>query len=88
MAKLTTKQRKAMPATDFAGGKKPGTKGAYPIPDKAHARDALARVSANGSRELKSKVRKAVKRKFPSIKQKPTPKMAGMQWNATKKPNY
>jgi hypothetical protein len=40
MAKLTTKERKALPSSDFAlSGRR------YPIEDKAHARDAKARAS-------------------------------------------
>jgi len=65
MAKLTYKQRKNLPSSDFVFPKEH----AYPIPDKAHARNALARVSANGTPEEKKKVRAAVKRKFPGIKQ-------------------
>jgi hypothetical protein len=62
MAKLTAKARKALPAKDFAGPKR-----SYPIQDKAHARNALARVSQHGSSTEKAKVRGAVKRKYPSI---------------------
>ena len=40
MAKLTTAQRKAMPADQFA---LPG--GRFPVEDKPHARNALARAS-------------------------------------------
>lgn len=65
VAKLTAKARKNLSKSDFA---LPPDK--YPIPDEAHARDALARVSANGTPEEKSKVKRAVKRKFPNIKQK------------------
>jgi hypothetical protein len=39
----------------------------YPIHDKAHARNALARVSQHGSSSEKAKVRAAVHRKFPDI---------------------
>lgn len=72
MAVLSTKARKKLPAKSFAlpgKGEGPGGKGAgsYPIPDAAHARNALARVSQHGSPEEKSKVRAAVKRKYPSI---------------------
>lgn len=59
---LTTKTRKALPTTAFA---LPNRR--YPIHDKAHARNALARVAQNGSPAEKAKVRAAVKRKFPSI---------------------
>jgi hypothetical protein len=51
MAKLTTKARKALPASDFAG---PGR--SYPIPDKAHAANAKARASEFASPALKAKV--------------------------------
>lgn len=63
MAKLTTKERKRLPKGDFAV---PGKK-AYPIPDKSHARNALARVSQFGSPSEKKEVRTAVHRKFPAI---------------------
>jgi hypothetical protein len=43
MAELTTKQRKAMPASQFAGGKKAGGTGSFPINDKAHIANAEAR---------------------------------------------
>lgn len=39
----------------------------YPIPDASHARNALARVAANGTAAEKAKVRAAVKKKFPGI---------------------
>jgi hypothetical protein len=42
----------------------------YPIPDKSHAQNALARVSQHGSSSEKAKVRSAVHRKFPDIHQK------------------
>ena len=41
MAKLTTKQRKAMPKEEFG---LPGKK-AFPMPDKSHAANAKARAS-------------------------------------------
>ena len=75
MAKLTTSRRKSLPSKDFAlpgKGKGPSGKGAgsYPIEDKSHARNALARVSQFGSSGEKAKVRAAVKRKFPGIGKK------------------
>ena len=65
MARLNAAQRKALPASDFA---LPGRK--YPIEDKGHARDALGRVTTNGTAAQKAKVRAAVKRTDPGIKQK------------------
>lgn len=44
--------------------------GRYPIHDVAHARNALARVSQNGTPEEKAKVKAAVHRKYPSIGEK------------------
>lgn len=44
--------------------------GRYPIHDINHARNALARVSQNGSAEEKAKVRAAVKKKYPEIGRK------------------
>lgn len=72
MADLTAKKRQALPSKDFAlPGKGEGPKGAgagsYPIPDEAHARNALARVSQHGTPEEKARVRAAVHRKFPNI---------------------
>jgi len=70
MARLTTRQRKKLPKGDFAI---PGTR-AYPINDKSHARNALARVSQHGSPTQKKRVRSAVRKKYPSIKQTNRPR--------------
>ena len=64
MAKLTTEQRKRMKSSSFALPRQR----AYPIPDLDHARMALAMVAAHGTEGEKSKVRKAVYEKFPSLK--------------------
>jgi hypothetical protein len=67
MAKdLSGKERKKLSKKSFA---LPG-KRKYPIPDKAHARNALARVAQHGTSEEKKKVRAAVKRRFPNIGKK------------------
>jgi hypothetical protein len=71
---LSAKQRQALPSSSFAlPGKGKGPKGAgagsYPIPDKSHARNALARVSQHGSPAEKATVRAKVKSKFPDIGQ-------------------
>ena len=63
MAKLTYRQRKKLPKSAFA---EPDER-AYPIEDKAHARNALARVSQHGSPSEKKEVRAAVHRKYPGI---------------------
>ena len=72
MAKLSTAQRKKLPSSSFAlpgKGKGPGGKGAgsYPIPDKSHARNALARVAQHGTPAEKVTVRRKVHTKFPEI---------------------
>lgn len=64
MAKLTTKARKRLKTSSFA---EPGRR-AYPIPDKSHARNALARVSQHGTTAEKKTVRKNVHKKYPNIK--------------------
>lgn len=60
MAKLTSKARKNLPTSAFAI---PG-KRKYPIHDRAHAIDALARASGKPE---EAQVRAAVKRRYPGI---------------------
>lgn len=62
----SSKERKKLGKKQFA---LPG-KRKYPIPDKAHARNALARVEQNGTAEEKATVKAAVKKRFPSIGRK------------------
>lgn len=62
MAKLTSKARNALPGKDFA---LPGRK--YPVEDKSHAQNALARVSQNGSPKEKAAVRSKVAAKYPGM---------------------
>jgi hypothetical protein len=62
MAVLTTKTRKALPESSFA---LPNRR--YPINDKAHGRNALARVMQNGTPSEQSRVKAAVHKKFPTI---------------------
>jgi hypothetical protein len=62
MAVLTAKARKALPTSTFA---LPGRR--YPLPDRSHAQNALARVSQHGTPAEKAKVRAAVKRKYPGM---------------------
>lgn len=59
MAKLTAARRRAIPAKDFAGPDR-----SYPIEDKSHARNALARASG---KPVEARVRAAVHRKYPDI---------------------
>jgi hypothetical protein len=66
MIKLTSKARKSLPTKSFA---EPDKK-KYPIEDKAHARNALSRVAQSGNPAEKAKVKRAVKKKYPSIGKK------------------
>ena len=66
MAKLTYQERKHLSKKSFA---LPGER-AYPIENKAHARNALARVSQYGSPSEKAEVRQKVHKKYPGIKEK------------------
>ena len=71
MAKdLSTKDRKKLSQKSFA---LPG-KRKYPIPDKAHARNALARVAQHGTPAVQRKVKAAVHKRFPSIGKKKSKK--------------
>lgn len=64
MAELTTKQRNALPASQFAG-----PNDSYPIPDKAHAINAKARaqemynehkITLNQRNEIDAKANKVI----------------------------
>lgn len=56
------KKYRRLPASAFAL-----SKGHYPINTPKRARSALARISANGTPAQKTKVRRAVKRKYPKM---------------------
>jgi hypothetical protein len=64
MTKLTTATRNKIPNGGFA---LPGRR--YPIEDEVHARDALSRVSQDGTPAEKAAVRAKVLERFPRIKQ-------------------
>jgi hypothetical protein len=80
MAKLDTKERKSLPTKDFAG---PGR--SYPINDPNHARNALSRVSQNGSPAEKAEVRGKVHAKYPEIGDKKDTPMGKMVRGALSK---
>lgn len=70
LAELTAAQRKRIPKSSFAvpsKRSKSGGSGGYPIPDEAHARNALSRVSQYGTPAEKAQVRAKVAAKFPNI---------------------
>lgn len=62
MAKLNAKRRNALPSSDFAY---PESR-SYPIEDKTHARDALARAAAHGP-AVEAHVAAAVRKHFPGM---------------------
>lgn len=70
MAHLDAKERKELPKSDFAVPDKAPGSGSYPIEDKAHAKDALARSSG---KTVMSKVIAAVHKKFPGLAQSTDP---------------
>jgi len=66
MAKLTYRQRKRLKSSSFAIP----SKRKYPINDISHARNALARVAQHGTPSEKTQVKRAVYKKYPSLKKK------------------
>lgn len=62
MAKLTAKERNALPDSDFAGPNR-----SYPIEDQNHARNALSRAAQNAGPKLESKIRAKVHRRYKRI---------------------
>ena len=62
MAKLTTKERKALPKKDFA---LPG--GRFPIENLSHARNALARAAQHASPNEEEAIQRKVHEKYPNI---------------------
>jgi len=66
--KLTTQQRNGLDTASFA---LPGRK--YPIEDKNHARNALARAAQHASPAEQATIQRKVKAKYPSISVGGTP---------------
>ena len=64
MAKLSKAARKKIPTSEFA---LPGRR--YPIEDKAHARNAIARVSQKGTPAEKAAVLRKVGQAYPGLNQ-------------------
>jgi hypothetical protein len=64
VAKLTYRQRKRLRSTSFALPEERR----YPIDTLARGRNALARVSAFGTESEKRKVRRAVRKRYPSLR--------------------
>jgi hypothetical protein len=72
MAKLSAKTKQSLPKSDFAlpgkgTGKKGAGPGSYPIPDRSHAQNALARSSGKA---VAPQVRAKVAAKFPGLGKK------------------
>ncbi len=74
MAKLTSGERKALPAKSFIFP----SKRSFPIPDASHARNALSRAGAKGG-AIEAKVRAAVHAKYPSIGKPKTVPLSSMR---------
>lgn len=68
MAELTAKGRKKIKDANFVyPPTKVNPEGKYPIHDRAHAANALARVAQFGTPAEKAKVKAAVCRKYPDM---------------------
>lgn len=65
MTRLTTESRDSLPDSSFA---LPGRR--YPIEDIVHARNALARVSQDGTPAEQREVRRKVHGKYPELEEK------------------
>jgi hypothetical protein len=63
MAKLTSARRSSLPRGSFAIP----SRRAYPIHDRSHAANALARVSQHGTPSQRAQVRGAVCRRYPTM---------------------
>lgn len=70
MGVLNTRARKRLSKSQFAIPSKAPGSGSYPIPDRSHGQNALARVSQHGTPAEKKRVRAAVHRKFPAMSPK------------------
>jgi len=61
--KMTAKRRRNLPKSSFGVP----SKRKYPLDTRGRARNALARVAQHGTTSEKTQVRRAVKRKYPTI---------------------
>ncbi len=64
MSVLTTEERKRIPSGRFGLPKQR----AYPIPDAAHARNALARAAQDATPAERAEIERNVHRLYPRIK--------------------
>lgn len=64
MSKLTSQQRKNLSASQFAVPIAAPGSGSFPINDESHAQNALAR---SAGKPVASKVKAAVKKKYPQM---------------------
>lgn len=64
MAKLTSEARNSLKSSEFAIS----NQRKYPVEDRSHAVNALARSSQFGTSEVKAKVREKVYKKFPDLR--------------------
>jgi hypothetical protein len=67
LSTLSSEQRSRLKPYQFAIPEKAPGPGSYPINDKRHARNALARVAQHGTPKTQARVRAAVHRKYPGI---------------------
>lgn len=79
MSQLNSNQRGNLNQNQFAVPSKAPGNGSYPINDKAHARNALARSSG---KPVAGRVRAAVHSKYPDIGKQKAATKAAMQQRA------
>lgn len=67
VGELSPSARRALPKSDFVFPEKAPGPGSYPIPNRAHARNALARVVQHGTADEQERVKAAVHARYPDI---------------------
>ncbi len=67
MAILTAKKREKLPDSSFVYPPTANSPGRYPIHDRRHAANALARVAQFGTPAEKAAVKSAVCKKYPDF---------------------
>ncbi|MCP2339972.1 hypothetical protein [Actinomadura rupiterrae] len=67
MSRLNAEERRELKPDEFGIPPRDGRPGKYPIENKSHAVDALARVDRFGTPEEKEQVRKAVAKRYPDL---------------------
>jgi hypothetical protein len=65
MAKLTSKARNSLKSSEFVFPEQRK----FPVEDRSHAVNALARASQSGVESIKAKVKEKVYKKYPDLRE-------------------